>query len=405
MLPKNYDFIIVGGGIVGLATAYKLQLKFPEKTVAVLEKENGIGKHQTGRNSGVMHSGIYYKPGSYKARNCKNGHEQLSEFARKHHIRHDICGKIIVATTQKELPVLDGIYQRGIENGTDGICYLNPEEIKEKEPFIEGIKAIWVPTAGIIDYVAVGQKLMEQVMTINPESRLITNCRYLAPCKEEHPTNTSINTTKGVFTAGTVIFCGGLQSDRIAKRSAVTPNIQIVGFRGDYYELTPEASHKINNLVYPVPDTNFPFLGVHFTRMIGGGVECGPNAVFSFKREGYSTTSFNFRDTFQALLYRGTWKLFFKHWRKGLDEYRRAFSKRLFVKALRKMMPSLSMDDVQPCRAGVRAQAVDRNGGMIDDFKIVQEEHMIHVLNAPSPAATACLAIADEIVALVKADS
>ncbi|MCB0475682.1 MAG: L-2-hydroxyglutarate oxidase [Flavobacteriaceae bacterium] len=405
MLPKNYDFIIVGGGIVGLATAYKLQLKFPSKTVAVLEKENGIGKHQTGRNSGVMHSGIYYKPGSYKAKNCKNGHEQLSEFARKHHIKHDICGKIIVATTPKELPVLEGIYQRGIENGTEGIRYLDPDEIKEKEPFIEGIKAIWVPTAGIIDYVAVGQKLMEQVMTINPESRLITNCRYLAPCKEEHHANASINTTKGVFTAGTVIFCGGLQSDRIAKRSAVDPNMQIVGFRGDYYELTPEASHKINNLVYPVPDTNFPFLGVHFTRMIGGGVECGPNAVFSFKREGYTTTSFNFRDTFQALLYKGTWKLFFKHWRKGLDEYRRAFSKRLFVKALRKMMPTLRMDDVQPCRAGVRAQAVDSNGGMIDDFKIVQEHHMIHVLNAPSPAATACLAIADEIVALVKADS
>jgi len=393
---NTFDFAIVGGGIVGLATAYKLQLKYPKALVVIFEKETEIGKHQTGRNSGVIHSGIYYTPGSYKAKNCKNGREQLVKFAKKYKIPYDACGKIIVATTKEEIPVLESIYQKGLENKTPSICYLSAKEIKEKEPFIEGVKAIFVPSAGIIDYVAVGQKFIELITQINPKSQLKTSCKV----EKVTPINgfKSVSTSQGEFKAKQIIFCTGLQSDRMAKSDKVKTDMQIVGFRGDYYELTPKAQHKINNLVYPVPDINFPFLGVHFTRMIQGGIECGPNAVFSFKREGYKRTSFSLKDTWQALTYKGTWKLFAKHWRKGIDEYKRAFSKYLFVKALQKLMPQLKMDDVIACRAGVRAQALAPDGGLIDDFKIEKHEGNIHVLNAPSPAATSCLAIADEII-------
>lgn len=397
MNPNDtFDFAVVGGGIVGLATAYKLQLKYPEKSLVIFEKESDIGKHQTGRNSGVIHSGIYYKPGSYKAINCKNGREQLVKFAKEYHIPYDACGKIIVATDVSEIPVLEGIYQKGLENKTPGICYLSVKEIKEKEPFIEGVKAIFVPSAGIIDYVAVGAKMVELIQKTNSKSQLITNCKVLKV--ENQLPRKIIKTSKGDYKAQQIIFCTGLQSDRMAKSDKVKTDMQIVGFRGDYYELTPQAQHKINNLVYPVPDINFPFLGVHFTRMIKGGIECGPNAVFTFKREGYKRTSFNFYDSWQALTYKGTWKLFAKHWRKGIDEYKRAFSKHLFVKALQKLMPQLEMEDVIACRAGVRAQALAPDGGLIDDFKIEKHEGNIHVLNAPSPAATSCLAIADEII-------
>lgn len=396
MSVENYDFIIVGGGIVGLATAYKLQIKFPDRSIAILEKENKIGKHQTGRNSGVIHSGIYYKPGSYKAKNCKNGRDQLVDFAKKYKIKHDICGKLIVATVFEELPILESIYQRGIENKTQGIRYLNSDEIKKKEPFIDGVKAIWVPIAGITNYVDVGHKLVELLTILNPKSKLIVQCQFL-DSKLQNNKNI-VSTSLGEFTTNQLIFCGGLFADRIAEKNGVKLDMQIVGFRGDYYELTARSKHKIKNLVYPVPDVNFPFLGVHFTRMIDGSVECGPNAVFSFKREGYKNTSFNLKDTWQALTFKGTWKLFSRNWRKGIDEYKRAYSKRLFVNSLQKMMPSITINDVQPSRAGVRAQALDSNGCLVDDFKIIELEGNIHVLNAPSPAATSCLAIADEIV-------
>ncbi len=391
-INNNYDFIIIGGGIVGMATAYKLQLRHPKKAIAILEKESTIGKHQTGRNSGVIHSGIYYKPNSYKAKNCKNGREQLVQFVKKYNVPHDICGKIIVATTQVEVDGLEAIYQRGIKNKTPDICYLNSTEIKEKEPYVNGLKAIWVPTAGIVDYVSVCHKFVELITQINLKSKLIVSCKF------KSVEGSQIKTSKGIYKADKIIFCTGLHSDRTAKKDTVKVNMQIVGFRGDYYELVDEARHKINNLVYPVPDTNFPFLGVHFTPMIDGSVECGPNAVFSFKREGYKKTSFNFKDTCQALTYKGTWKLFALHWHKGIDEYKRAFSKRLFVKELQKLVPSISMDDVNPVRAGVRAQAIDNNGNLVDDFKIEEKNGHIHVLNAPSPAATSCMAIADEIV-------
>ncbi|MHB1146180.1 MAG: L-2-hydroxyglutarate oxidase [Lutibacter sp.] len=398
-MSNKFDFIVVGAGIVGLATAYKLQLKFPNKTLLIIEKEPEIGLHQTGRNSGVMHSGIYYKPGSYKAKNCKIGSAQLIKFAMENNIHHDVCGKVIVASSKEELPVLEDIYRRGIQNETPGICYLTSEEIKHKEPFIEGIKGIWVPTAGIIDYVAVCKAFVAQIMAVNVESKLVKSCEVIEVIAETD--STTLKTNQGNFIANKVIFCTGLHSDRIAVKDDLKLDLHIVGFRGDYFELKPEAAHKINNLVYPVPDPKFPFLGVHFTRMIHGGIECGPNAVFTFKREGYKRISFSFRDTFDALTFKGTWKLFGKHWRKGIDEYKRAFSKRLFVRELQKMMPTITVNDVQPARAGVRAQAIDFDGNMIDDFKIMKHNGNIHVLNAPSPAATSCLAIADEIVKVV----
>lgn len=397
MNSKTFDFIVVGAGIVGLATAYKLQLKFPLSSIGVLEKESSIGLHQTGRNSGVIHSGIYYKPGSFKAKNCNNGRKQLVKFAQENNIKHDVCGKIIVAVNQNEISVLENIYQNGIENKTEGIRFLNADEIKAKEPYIEGVKAVFVPVAGIIDYVDVAKKFAELMSTINPESKLITSCEVNNITTNNK--NKILHTSQGNFQAEKVIFCTGLQSDRMAKKDNIQLDMQIVGFRGDYFELNVKAKHKIKNLVYPVPDPKFPFLGVHFTRMINGGVECGPNAVFTFKREGYSKTDFDLKDTMQALRFKGTWKLFFKFWRKGIDEYKRAFSKNLFVKELSKMMPSITQNDVITSRSGVRAQAIDGYGNMVDDFKIINHEGAIHVINAPSPAATACLAIADEIIA------
>lgn len=396
MSNNNYDIVVVGAGIVGAATAYKLQLKYPDKSIALLEKESKIGMHQTGRNSGVIHSGIYYTPGSYKAENCRIGREQLVDFAKKYKISHDICGKIIVATKKEEIPSLEAIYQRGLENKTPGIRYLNSNEIKNREPHIEAVKAILVPSAGIIDYTAINQKLADLISEINPNSRLITSCEYhrnILKGKQIH-----IETSKGQYTCNKVIFCTGLQSDRNAEKDKAHENLKIVSFRGDYYQFTEVSQHKINHLVYPVPDPRFPFLGVHFTKMIDGSVECGPNAVFSFAREKYKKTSFSLKDTWEALTYKGTWKLFAKFWRKGIDEYRRAFSKKLFVKELQKMMPDLKKSDLVVGKSGNRAQAIDTIGDMVDDFKIFQKGPITHVLNAPSPAATACLSIADEIV-------
>ncbi len=396
MNKNSFDFIIVGGGIVGAATAFKLQLKYPHKTIAVIEKEAKVGLHQTGRNSGVIHSGIYYKPGSLKAKNCKDGREQLVEFAKKHNIKYNICGKIIVATNKDELQVLDEIFQNGLKNTTEGIKFLNKEEIKKKEPFVDGIKAIWVPSAGIINYVDVVNKFIEIITNINPKSRLITKCEVKNIIRKK--SRITLQTNQNEFIALKVIVCAGLQSDRIANKDNLKIEAQIVGFRGDYYKINDHAKNKVNNLIYPVPDPKYPFLGVHFTPMINGDIECGPNAVFTFKREGYNRASFNFKDSLQAFSFTGTWKLFAKNWRRGIEEYRRAFSKKLFVKELQKMIPSISEKDVESSRSGVRAQAIDKNGNMIDDFMIINNNGITHVINAPSPAATACLAIADEIL-------
>ena len=399
-VSKKYDITIVGGGIVGLATAYKLQKKYPHLTISVLEKEVSLAFHQTGRNSGVIHSGLYYRPGSFRASNCVNGRKQLVKFAEEHGIAYDVCGKIVVATHEDELSRLESIRENGIKNGLEGIEVIDTERIKEIEPFIDGIKALWVPESGIIDYKGVTIKLAELIKEINPDSDIITNCE--ARRFERGETLSVIHTNLGVFNSRYLVFCGGLHSDRLARKDQVELDMRIVGFRGDYYDLTEIGMKKIRNLVYPVPNPEFPFLGVHFTRLTDGSIECGPNAVFTFKREGYGKTDFNLVDTIEALLYKGTWKLFFKHWRFGLNEYKRAFSKRLFLKQLQRMCPSLTMQDIKPGRSGVRAMALGDSGDVIDDFKIEYQNRSIHVLNAPSPAATACLAIGDEVMQIAE---
>lgn len=394
-MENSFDIIIIGGGIVGCATAYKIQERFPLLRISILEKEPRLADHQTGNNSGVIHSGIYYKPGSYKAKNCVAGRRELVNFARKHNIAHDVCGKLIVAVEEWEIPLLEKIYQRGIENGIEDIRLIGPEEIKQIEPYCAGLKAIHVGCTGIIDFRGATEKMAELVKTINPQSRVFTSTKVLRTVRDGEWS--IVHTNKGEFRARNLIFCAGLQSDRLAKQDGVKLDMKIVGFRGDYYELTDKGMHKVKNLIYPVPNPQFPFLGVHFTRMALGGVECGPNAVFTFKREGYKKTSFNLLDTWDALTYRGTWRLFFKHWKFGWDEYRRAFSKKLFLKTLRRLIPDLQMDDIKPGRAGVRAMALDPYGEMIDDFKIEYKDHSIHVLNAPSPAASASLAIGAQV--------
>lgn len=400
-MNQTFDFGIVGAGIIGLATAYKLQKKYPQKSIAVFEKEPEVSTHQTGRNSGVIHSGIYYKPGSFKAQNCVDGREQLVAFAKDHNIAHDVCGKIILATKQAELPILQGIYESGIQNGLEGLKIIESKEIEEYEPFARGIKAIHVPQTGIIDFKALCKKLTELIIRINPQSKIFLNTEVHGSFEDGDLSG--LETSRGNFRVTYKIFCGGLQADRLAKLEGQKLEMAIVGFRGDYYELTEEALHKVKNLIYPVPDPAFPFLGVHFTRMTDGSVECGPNAVFSFKREGYSRTAFNLRDTSEALRFPGTLKLFKKHTKKGLDEYRRAFSKKRFLNALQLMIPSLTESDIVAARSGVRAMALKKDGAMMDDFCVEYGQRSVHVLNAPSPAATAGLAIADEIVKKMEA--
>jgi L-2-hydroxyglutarate oxidase len=395
-MSDRFDLIVIGGGVVGLATAYKWQLSHPKHKVLVLEKEKDLASHQTGRNSGVIHSGIYYKPGSLKARTCVDGYGQIVEFVKKHGVKHDICGKLIVATREEELEQIDRILERGKQNGLSGLSILNSQEIVEIEPFVEGLKAIRVPQTGIIDYVGFSKKLAEFVVEINSESLVLRENRVIGLSQRD-----SINivqTTKQDYQANLVICCGGLEADRLASLDNLDLDMRIVPFRGDYYDLTYKGVHKVKHLIYPVPNPDFPFLGVHFTRMIEGGVECGPNAVFYFKREGYSKTSFSIKDTASALGFIGTWKLFKTHWRYGLGEYKRAFSKALFLKALQGLIPSLKDEDIVSARAGVRAQALSKDGSLVDDFVIKKGLVATHVINAPSPAATACLAIADYII-------
>jgi len=387
----TYDIAVIGGGIVGAATLYKLQKKYPTKKIILIEKMNLLADHQTGHNSGVIHSGLYYKPGSLKARNCIQGRHELVAFAKEHGIKHDICGKVVVATDPSELPHMERIFQIGLENQIEGIKMISAEEVKEHEPFVESIGGIWVPCTGIIDFRGATEKMVELALAINSESKLVLGQEVLEIQKGEKTSN--IITNKDEFRAEYLVFCAGLQADRLAKKDGVKLKEKVVGFRGDYYELTEEAKHKIKNLIYPVPNPDFPFLGVHFTRMTDGEIECGPNAVFTFKREGYGKTDFSWRDTWDALTYGGTWKLFFKNMSFGINEYRRAFSKRLFLKTLQRMVPSLTMEDIKPGRAGVRALLLAQDGDTRDDFRIEYHGKSIHVLNAPSPAATASLAI------------
>lgn len=393
-MDTHYDIIVVGGGIVGLATALKLTRMHPNKSVLVLEKEKEVAAHQTSHNSGVIHSGIYYKPGSYKARNCVAGRRELVEFAKEHHIRHDICGKIIVATDESELAHMNKVYNNGIANGVENIEIIDSKRIKEIEPYCEGISGIWVGCTGIIDYGDVARKYAELVNATN-KSKVLTSQKVIG--FEKNGNTTAVITDKNKFTASYIITTSGLQADRITKKEGAKTDAAIVGFRGDYYDLTEKGLSKVKNLIYPVPNPKFPFLGVHFTRMIKGGTECGPNAVFVFDREGYTKTAFSLKDTAEAFGYRGTWKFFGKHWRFGLDEYRGAFSKTYFLNRLRKLIPSLEMDDIVPARCGIRAMALGPDGEMLDDFKIEKHDNAMHVINSPSPAATASLAYGNEI--------
>jgi len=397
---KKFDVIIVGGGIVGAATMYKIQKAYPAKTILLIEKEKGLADHQTGNNSGVIHSGIYYKPGSKKAVNCVNGRRELVAFAREHDVKHDICGKLIVAVDDSELPFLNKIEEHGIANGIEDMRRVTAAEIKEIEPHCIGIDGLFIGCTGIIDFRGATEKMVELALALNSLSELHLEEEVIQFNHLED--TTEVITKNDSYLAKHLIVCGGLQADRLAKKDGVKLKEKVVGVRGDYYELTVNAKHKVRNLIYPVPNPDFPFLGVHFTRMVDGSVECGPNAVFTFKREGYGKTDFSFRDTWDALTYKGTWKLFFKNMKFGIDEYRRAFSKRLFLKTLQRLLPDLTMEDIEPGRAGVRALLLREDGDTRDDFRIEFTERSIHVLNAPSPAATACLAIGGDILEMAE---
>ena len=394
-MEKAFDIAIIGGGIVGAATMYKLQQHNPKLRILLLEKEKNLADHQTGHNSGVIHSGIYYKPGSLKAVNCVKGRKELVAFAREHNIAHDVCGKLIVATDSSEIANLEKIHDNGINNRIEDMRRVNAQEIKEIEPHCVGIDGIFVGCTGIIDFRAATLRMTELALATQPSSEVHTGEEAMdfIPNGDRF----LVVTQREKYSVRKMIFCGGLQADRLARKDRVQLKEKVVGFRGDYYELTDQARHKVRNLIYPVPNPEFPFLGVHFTRMTNGDVECGPNAVFTFKREGYGKTDFNLGDTWDALTYGGTWRLFFKNMKFGIDEYRRAFSKRLFLKTLQRLVPSLTMDDLHPGRAGVRALLLREDGDTRDDFRIEYTDHSIHVLNAPSPAATASLAIGDQV--------
>src|SRR5690554_4766779 len=395
-----YDIAIIGGGIVGAATFYKLQKRNPSLDIIIIEKEKQWANHQTGNNSGVIHSGLYYKPGSLKATNCVKGRRELVEFAKENNVPHDDCGKVVVAATEDELTRLDKIFETGLQNEIEGIEKITAEQVKEREPFVESVGGIWVPCTGIIDYRMATEKMIENAVGINPNSKTCLGKKVEAIEKFEDYSLIIGETIK--VKAKYLVFCAGLQADRMARKDGVKLKEQVVGFRGDYYELTNEGKHKVKNLIYPVPNPDFPFLGVHFTRMTDGEIECGPNAVFTFKREGYGKTDFSLKDTADALTYGGTWRMFFNNMSFGINEYRRAFSKKLFLKTLQGLIPSLTMEDIRPGRSGVRALLLSRDGDTRDDFRIEYKDNSIHVLNAPSPAATASLAIGEQVAEMAE---
>lgn len=399
-MQRDYDVILVGGGIVGAATMYQIQLRHPELRLLLLEKEDALAAHQTGHNSGVLHSGLYYPPGSSKALNCVRGRHALVDFAVKHGVPHDICGKVVAAATAEELPRLDKIEALGRQNEIEGLERIDADQVREIEPHLRSVGGLWVPCTGIIDFPAATRKMLEVALGIQPESAVKTGVEALG--FTQLPQSVTVRTSAGEFTGRAMVACAGLQADRIARKDGVDLPERVVGFRGDYYELEDHARYKVRNLIYPVPDPAFPFLGVHFTRMTDGNIECGPNAVFTFKREGYGKLDFSVRDTAEALGYIGTWRLFYENMAFGINEYRRAFSKKLFLKTLQHLVPSLEMDDLRPGRSGVRALLLNQKGDTKDDFRIECKGRSIHVLNAPSPAATASLAIAEQVAIWVE---
>ena len=393
-----YDVTIIGGGIVGLASAMQLKKSKPELRIAVLEKEKTLVSHQTGNNSGVIHSGLYYKPGSLKATNCLKGYRQLIDFCDRESIPYELCGKIVVATTEEEIPRLENLYQRGIENGLTQNRKISVSEITEYEPHIKGLAGIWVPYTGIVDYKVVGNRYAS-IFADEFGGEIYTNHRVTA-IKRKNDYSEVFSKDK-VFKSKLVVNTAGLYCDRVAQMGGMNPDVRIIPFRGEYYELAKDKHHLINNLVYPVPDPAFPFLGVHYTRRITGGVEAGPNAVFAFRREGYKKTDISLGETFNALFWPGFMKVMWKYWQMGLGEFYRSYNKSAFTKALQKLSPGVQKNDLVPGGAGVRAQACTRKGLLIDDFLIEQDQLMINILNAPSPAATASLAIGETIAEMI----
>ncbi|MDD5306196.1 MAG: L-2-hydroxyglutarate oxidase [Deltaproteobacteria bacterium] len=396
MESNTFDVAVIGGGIVGVATAMAL-VRSPGLSVVVLEAEDRLAAHQTGNNSGVIHSGLYYKPGSLKAKNCAEGRDSLYRFCAEHGIAFERCGKLVVATSPSELTALDQLEQRGRLNGLSGLRRIGPEEIRELEPHVSGIAGLHVPETGIVDYCSVTEAFAKRVREAGGEVRLSTRLKGVV--REEG--GMVLETSRGEVRCGFLVNCAGLQSDRVARLAGVDPGLRIVPFRGEYYEVVPERAQLVRNLVYPVPDPAFPFLGVHFTRMIRGGLEAGPNAVLALKRHGYRKWSFSAGDVLEFVLYPGFWRMAARHWRMGLGEALRSLSKRAFVRALQRLVPELDVRDVRQGGAGVRAQALERNGALSDDFRIVHADRMVHVLNAPSPAATASISIGRTVASAV----
>lgn len=388
----SVDILVVGGGIVGLATAHAVQQRFPGKRILIIEKETRLAAHQTGRNSGVLHSGIYYKPGSLKARYCMAGNASMQAFCTEHGIPFDRCGKVIVAADESELPELEKLYQRGLEHGLE-VRRLNVAELREIEPHLAGIAGLHVPATGIVDYRLVVEKLAELVQTRGAEIRYNTRVLQLR--------DGVVETTRGRFAARQFINCAGLHSDRVARASGAAVAAQIVPFRGEYFQLREEKQSLVRGLIYPVPNPLFPFLGVHCTRMMDGSVHLGPNAVLAFAREGYHRSTVNVRDLFETLTFPGFWKLAARHWKDGVEEMRRSLSRASFVRSLQKLVPAITEADIVPCAAGVRAQLLRPDGQLEDDFLIVEGPGAIHVCNAPSPAATASLEIGRAIAEMI----
>jgi len=388
-----YDFGIIGGGIVGLATGMAICQKFPHTRIVVWEKEQSWAYHQTGHNSGVIHSGIYYKPGSLKAQLSRAGNQSMVKFCEQYGIAHEVCGKVIVATEAKELPLLENLYQRGLDNNLN-VTKLSAEEVKEIEPHVSCLAGIRVETTGIVDYRQVCQKYAQLIQLQGGELHLGTKVEKIIPTSNGQV----LSTNKGSFETKFIINCAGLQSDRIAKLGGVDPKAKIIPFRGEYYELIPEKRYLVKNLIYPVPNPDFPFLGVHFTRMIDGSVHAGPNAVLGLRREGYKKTDFDFKDFAEIISYPGLWKLAAKYYGEGIQEIIRSFSKAVFVQSLQRLIPEIQPEDVIPTQAGVRAQALMNDGFLVDDFLIIKGENAMHICNAPSPAATASIEIGKAIV-------